>query len=790
MNSERRTRPGESRAGRPEYRILRAAMGAFLLGFCLLASPTATRADDDKKTGANAGAEKSGTKSEEAEDAKPPSEAEVRREKILDRVNVVGSTGHMDKIPGSVNRIDSEMLDHQNQAFDDIHRILFRIPGLNIQEEEGYGLRPNIGMRGTGSERSSNITLMEDGILIAPAPYAAPSAYYFPVSGRMESIEVRKGSSQVKYGPRTNGGALNLVSTSVPDRLRIKARAAGGGDDTRKLYAGYGDSFGIVSWMLETYRIRTDGFKRLDTGGSTGFDVEDYQGKIRLSTRPEASTYQELTFKVGFYDEVSHETYLGLTDGDFAHDPFRRYAGSRNDEMQARQRQLQLRHFIEISDRVDLTSTVYRNDFERNWYKLDKVDGTSIADILEDPAGYTQAFSYIKGEATSADDALSIKANNREYFSRGIESILGAEIRTGGISQQVEMGVRYHEDEEDRFQHSDGYRMEAGGAMVLTTAGVPGASGGGDNRVNSAGALAVFVQDELRTGRWTVTPGLRFEHIETERAQYPSGDPGRNVDPNLTRNTTDVLVPGVGVNLLVTPSFSAFAGVHRGFAPPGPGAPEETRAEESVNYEIGTRASGGRVRAGILGFYSDYSNLIGKDTFASGGTGSGDLFNAGAVDIRGLEAELTADLIGHRAGRLSIPLELAYTYTESEFRSSFVSSYGPWGTVESGDELPYVPKHQLSASLAVAHPRARLELFGTYASAMRTEAGQGELVPELSTDERTLLDVTAEARLHGGARAFVTVQNITDETYIVARRPAGVRPGLPRRVMAGLKIDI
>ena len=47
---------------------------------------------------------------------------------------------------------------------------------------------PNISLRGASSLRSAAVTMMEDGINIAPAP-SAPDAYS-PLAAKMHSIEI------------------------------------------------------------------------------------------------------------------------------------------------------------------------------------------------------------------------------------------------------------------------------------------------------------------------------------------------------------------------------------------------------------------------------------------------------------------------------------------------------------------------------------------------------------------------------------------------------------------------
>ena len=716
---------------------------------------------------------------QEGEVARPGERDTVQAPEIrvlLERI--VG--GDAARIPGAAHVLGPDELEDRTLLFDDVGRIARQIPGVYVQEEDGYGLRPNIGLRGTGSERSSKITLMEDGVLIAPAPYAAPAAYYFPVTGRMEAIEVRKGSSQIKYGPRTIGGALNLVSSRIPNRFAVSADLEGGGDETGKAHIKVGDRGEHFGWLAETYQIRTDGFKRLDGGGDTGFEIQDYLVKLAVRTDADAATFHELELKLGRTEETSDETYLGLAESDFQADPFRRYAGSQNDVMNTEHEQVTLRWTVRPASWLDVTTVAYNNDFQRNWYKLDRVAGTGIAAVLDDPDAHADALAILRG-ATSGDDALVVRANNRAYYARGIQSALGMELGR----HLIELGVRYHADQEDRFQHDDRYRMESG-LMVRTSAGAPGSQ---SNRVSDARAWAAYVQDDITLGRWTVSPGVRWETMGFTQTDYAGTDPDRTSPTRRLTNDVSALIPGIGATFAAREDLHLFGGVHRGFGPPGPGADDDTQPEESVNWELGIKLQRPWIDAQVTGFYSDYDNILGKATLATGDpTGAGELFNGGVVRVAGIEVGLEVDPAAARGLPFRVPVRLAYTGTSAEFRSSFESEFEPWGDVEAGDELPYLPAHQVFASAGFEQGRwaARLEM--SHVAEMRTVAGQGAIPAGSGTDAFTVWGASAEFQATTWSTVFAGVENLTDEVYVVARQPAGARPGLPRTFLAGVRI--
>ena len=695
---------------------------------------------------------------------------------------IFGSKYEAENKTGSSFYLSPEEL--EKFSYSDINRVLKSVPGVNIYEEDGFGLRPNISLRGTSPERSAKISIMEDGILIAPAPYSAPAAYYFPSVARMQAVEILKGSSQIQYGPFTTGGALNLVSTQIPESFRGSIKTSYGSFNTGQTHLKIGDSKTYLGYSLEYLNNNSNGFKNLPNGDNTGFDKNDVVAKFRLQNKQDSKFNQSIEFKFQYSDETSNETYLGLTTEDFKTNPFDRYAASQNDKMTNDHLQFMVTHKIDISNFLRITTNAYHNSFSRNWYKLNDVvfgsDKVKISKLLEAPQDYSNYMDIINGTSNSDTDAFILKANNRKYLSKGIQTKLDFHWNSSEVFHDLEIGLRYHYDDEDRFQWKDGYSM-TDGQMNLTSAGIPGSDA---NRISKATAFAGSVLYKLKYNNITITPGIRYEDILLERDNFGSNDPNRiGTDISSRENKVSIFIPGIGFNYKINNSNSVFGGVHKGFSPPGNTVGQ--KSEESINYELGSRFNFKGLRGEVVGFFNDYSNLLGSDLAASGGTGSLEQFNAGEVSVKGIELLLNYDLLQKNTS-IALPITFGYTFTDATFLNSFGSDDGLWGEVQSGDELPYIAKHQFNTSISLEHEKFELNLNGRLNGAFKTEASTDAVNATNGITSNFIIDFVGKYHVSKSLSLSAKIINVLDETYAVSKVPAGLRPGHPFGIYGGL----
>jgi Fe(3+) dicitrate transport protein len=720
---------------------------------------------------------------------------------VVEEITIVGDQEAARGIPGGANIIGPEELARFEYA--DIQRIMRTVPGVSAQLEDGYGLRPNLSIRGTASDRSGRITLLEDNVLIAPAPYSAPAAYYFPTTGRMSQVEILKGPAAITQGPYTVGGAVNFVSTSIPVRSSGSVLLDAGQDDTSRLHAHYGSSGERFGWLAETHLWNAAGYQQIDhVGGDTGLSKNDWMFKFRVNGDRNAPVFHQLDVKLQYAEEDSEQSYLGLTDSDFAADPFRRYSASQLDLMQTEHDQVILTYRAAFEAGPRFSATAYSNNHERAWFKTEGLDfdGSATAEDFSRTSWWNIIQAVNLGETVGAlspsqlqatldgadtvDGSIQVRNNARDYFSRGVQFGLDWDFQTGQAQHELRMGLRFHEDEEDRLQRNSTYHLE-GGQMVLDDFGRLGNAG---NRIQEAQATALFVHDRIEWRDWVFTPGFRYEDIDQARTRWETrlgrtSDPSSRVDTNIrdTRdNQTDVLLPGVGVLYNVNDNIDVFGGVHRGFTAPS-NAPNVDE-EKSVNFEMGLRASAGRMFADLTMFVTDYDNLLGVCTASSGvDCEVGDAFNGDAATIKGLEFALTHDFSSSPG--TAIPFSLSYTYMDATFDSD-IADTDFFGDVTTGDPIPYIPEHKLNALIGIEKNRWSGYLSAVFIdeTCVRASCDVFEL-----TDDVLIVDISAQYSVNDRLTLFGRVENVGGEEALLGRQPYGARPNKATTTSLGVR---
>jgi Fe(3+) dicitrate transport protein len=704
----------------------------------------------------------------------------------LKKVSIIGSTERLSRVSGSAHQIKEEELEAQN--YDDVHRVLKQIPGVYVRDEDGQGLRPNIGLRGANSDRSAKVTLMEDGVLMAPAPYSAPAAYYFPLTTRLTAVEVFKGPASIQYGPQTIGGALNMSTRRTPLKGMVGSLDGSFGQyQTRKIhsYLGWGNE--RMGFLLEGVHFGSDGFKELDGGGNTGFDKSEVMFKTRVNSDPDANVFQQLDLKLGWAIERSNETYLGLSEPDFEATPYRRYLASELAEMAWDRLQGQLKYTLLLGDDVDLSVTGYRHQFSRAWEKMNGFNNSvvSFEEVLADPFSQRNRAYYelLTGQSisTTSSDQLRLGLNDRTYLSQGLQ-LSGRYRQSGeGWKNQIQMGFRVHYDQINRNHSERLVDVEDGGLKIESDRVM---------RVKNQGktlAFSAFAFDEVRLGsKWRLTPGVRLERYSTGLADL------NGPDEVSIKGSDWILLPGIGMWYTVSDHWGILAGAHRGFSPLSLSQTGQTNPEESINYEAGTRWLYPDFSGEAILFLNDYKNLVGTCTQSAGCQVEqlDQQFNAGSALIYG--AEFTAEHQWRLASIGQLRGQLSYTYTHGRFQDAFRSGFAQWGDVEAGYALPYVPEHQASIKLTWRdlNDRWSIGLSDTLVSSMLDQAGVYGDGTTLKIAPQHILDAHAHYAWTKTLQSYLTIDNILNTAYMTSRRPFGVRPGKPLLIQGGIRYTL
>lgn len=696
----------------------------------------------------------------------------------LPTIYVIASEEMLSRLPGSGFAVDNAAIYQSHVLTAD--EVLRKVPGVYVRDEEGFGLRPNIAVRGLNPNRSSKVLLMEDGIPISLGPYGNNASSYQPAVERFDHVEVLKGASQLLYGPQTIASAVNFISPTPPAMPGGYASFTGGSRDFFGGQIHYGGRHGAAGGLLDYVRKQGDGLR-----DNTELQFDDVNLKATYDFTPDVS----LTGRLNIFREDSVlGSEGGITEAELRNFRFR-YNPFDSDEFNTNRWGASLTHQWQLNAHTMATTNVYWSSFIRDWWRqanrsTDTQCGTAFRE------------NRLNGVAVDPATCNSVQGRLRDYYFWGIEPRIDIEHRLFGFDNVLKLAFRAHNEEQVRRQINGTSASARVGTLV-------------EKNERSADAHAFFGQNTFELGTLSVTPAVRFESIDVERINLIATG-GCAAPPCRGREAFTAVTPGLSVSYAPRGELTVFAGAHEGFAPPrvedllsDSGGSVEVDPEQSINIEAGVHAAFIRgLEFDATYFRNDFDNLI-----AEGAVAGGDVPLAqGEALFEGSEVFARVNTVPFIGSLHDLYIEGAWTWTwTAEQTSSFigVEDGQPVQGNTQGNRQPYAPEHLLTATIGYTHPRGVDLRFETvfvdsqFADFLNLESPTDHPEGPTSVNARsgqfgkidpyTVFNLAATWTVQPSKLdLFFTIKNLFDHDYI-ANRTGGIVPGSPRLFQAGLK---
>lgn len=625
--------------------------------------------------------------------------------------------------PGARTVMTREALERTGASA--IGDVLRQIPGVQATENSGNAGTPmsiNIGIRGLTGRYSPRSTILLDGIPLAVAPYGQPQLSFAPISlNNIETIDVVRGGGAVRYGPQNVGGIVNFRTKAVPtgDTLTgdasIRYDAFGSGQSGTQTSAFLGSQLGRGFGFAVLHSAQRDGAWRRDSGSS----LSDTALKLRYDISPA----QSLEAKLSYFD-VKSQTPGGLTVAQFNADP---YQNTRP---------------------TDFWSG------RRKGFDVDYVNTFTPDTELEVRAFHNESF---RQSALINAARTQLASQPRYYFVSGFEPRVTHRFATGPAVHDVTAGYRFIRER----GHDDRYNTN-----LATGANSPLLS-----NANATDAQSFYVDDRIAIGQWRITPGVRYENIDTQRSDLGNGD------VYVSKNRK--WLPSLSAAYLLTRDWTLFANYGTSF---GPVQNTQMNSQTAANplipelaktKEIGARFRNRQWRAEATVFNLQFDNQIQQVP----GTNPPIFRNIGATKHHGVETAVQYAFADDSALR-GLSLYANYAYTKA------LQDSGAF----QGLDVPFYSRHTDTLGAHYGIRGFAFDLSSTHQSrqfsdientAAENAAADTGIVPGFRTVNA---QVSWKQPALRGVDVTVGVNNLTDRLYYTRNvdANAGRLVGAPR----------
>ncbi|MCO3424830.1 TonB-dependent receptor family protein [Pseudomonas aeruginosa] len=535
--------------------------------------------------------------------------------------------------PGARDVVRREQFQAQGAA--STREVLERIPGVSAPLNNGTGshdLALNFGIRGLNPRLASRSTVLMDGIPVPFAPYGQPQLSLAPVSiGNMDAVDVVRGGGAVRYGPQNVGGIVNFVTRAIPEDFATKldvhselspSSSQDGLKTTHNVLIGGTGANGLGGALLYSGTRGGDWREHSDTR------IDD----LILKGRFQPSDEHAFSAMTQYYDGEA-DMPGGLGTAAYRDDPYQ-----------------SPRPYDKFWGRRTLASASY--EYTPNASQKLNVTGFFTKTLR---SGYL-------------DQGRNLTLSPREYWVRGLETRFSQGFELGESRHEVGIGHRYVNE----ASHELRYWTRADSGQLPST----GSRNDRDTR-GSTEANAFYIDDRIDIGNWTITPGIRYEKIDSEQK-------------NLLKNSKDsgrynASLPALNVTYHLTPSWNLYANTEGSFGTvqysqmgkavrSGDIEPEKART-----WELGSRYDDGILRAELGAFLINFDNQYESNQQTDSVTARG------KTRHKGIEAAIAYDLADLDPLLSGFDVYASYAYVDASIRED-----GP----NKGNQVPFSSKHK------------------------------------------------------------------------------------------------